>query len=944
MPKIHIYKKIHGSLLTIPGDSVLSYSGGFSARANAINGIFVDNPPVLPPDYASVIWRYYADTDRYLMVHVQGSHAVFPSQGRVYPYRAAFEVPRDEVNTLIDSAGGSLPLASIFAALPRIDETADKTGLRVPEEDDVSIVAAESTAESQTLAANMLCAFYQKTPLHVETDLDGLELKGNGILRSDILATVLSAIEKLPVDLARYATFALCVDERHAAVTDGVFMTVYPKGNAPVGVKTYSWQQLITQSPDMSKYADRMTIAASSLPGREKPLLPLGEMLNSFGASLKELDAVAHQSPLEMSASALQLWLDSLGHKVSEIKPTSWTEARHVYANLKEDRRKEFVAIQRQNALAWAVTDIDAAIVSAFGFSDAELDKLREKAFPLYWKKGNFAFLFRGKKAWQFLAAHVNEKMLKEKVGNNFYNLEKLVGEMDFVSLDTWRKAFPEGAGLRLGTPLKPQRATDDEDDETPNPLDRAPQKKQWVESIHKRLLIKGKPQDFDALKEILGGEADDDNLLLLSSLEVDDYRDIISRECADYEKARKMSAAEAAFGLYNELAELAHDEIFAHKELYKTTEELQTSHATMQLAVAAFCKEQMLSLVSGRKTLLARKFADLCDSMYGGGEYLWQVFLAQYELWEDDELEQLADFSSRLASSIKKMTKVSKSAASTPATAPKRKKKKGGKVADIYVPAHDADETLADDGQDEQATEPLSLKSHHHYAIRYIVKAIKSSHMSSDNKQKAEQLIKCSDERKMQFAQLTGKLPMSTGKRMLIYLVIAIIAGAVGFGACYIIGKTAPAQPNKDIVITLNENDNAMISIAHSNIESFGNIQVGDSILSLSDDNIMASLKFISDYTVKDKKEGDIQSLKVVFTEGEKKDTMQIDAQKTLITALQERKAKVTDFVIGEESTFITPVGEGDSLDVSSADYYLWLVRTIAGKAGKEKQDNIAY
>ena len=64
--KIDIAQFASGSWPDNIGDTTLFYSAGYSRHANDVSGLFLDNPPVLSPRYASVAWLYHADVDKYL--------------------------------------------------------------------------------------------------------------------------------------------------------------------------------------------------------------------------------------------------------------------------------------------------------------------------------------------------------------------------------------------------------------------------------------------------------------------------------------------------------------------------------------------------------------------------------------------------------------------------------------------------------------------------------------------------------------------------------------------------------------------------------------------------------------------------------------------------------------------------------------------------------------
>ena len=117
---IHIAQFASGSRTDNIGDTTLFYSAGFSKHANDVSGLFLDNPPVLSPRYASLIWRYYADVDQYIAIHVQGSHVVNSAMGRSYPFRAGYEVSRDDMNaidlTLAAMSGWSTSISEIISS------------------------------------------------------------------------------------------------------------------------------------------------------------------------------------------------------------------------------------------------------------------------------------------------------------------------------------------------------------------------------------------------------------------------------------------------------------------------------------------------------------------------------------------------------------------------------------------------------------------------------------------------------------------------------------------------------------------------------------------------------------------------------------------------------------------------------------------------------------
>ena len=111
---INIAKRASGAQKDQIGDGTLFYTGEVSDFNKSLSGLFIDNPPVLSPDYASLVWRYNHGQDRYILIHVQGSQVVSEAMGRYYPFRAGYEVTRTDMNKI------GFDLTSLFAALPRI--------------------------------------------------------------------------------------------------------------------------------------------------------------------------------------------------------------------------------------------------------------------------------------------------------------------------------------------------------------------------------------------------------------------------------------------------------------------------------------------------------------------------------------------------------------------------------------------------------------------------------------------------------------------------------------------------------------------------------------------------------------------------------------------------------------------------------------------------------
>lgn len=740
MPTIQIYKKAHGSLLTSPGDGLLYYTGDFSARANAVNGIFADNPPVLDPARAALIWRYYPDIDRYLLVHVQGSYAVFPSQGRNYPYRAAFEVSRSDINALISTAQGHLPLTALFAAMPRIDEGADTMARRVPTETEITLNQHSPSRESHILATHILdCVCRNKRLVVAMPDVDE-PLRCNEIFSASLLSTLLDAISLLPADLARYATFAFCTDSRHAAVADDVLLTfVSPAAAAP---DAYSWDAIMAAPATLPCPSLFVEAAACSLPGTDGPLLSIDDMLAAFGKKIEEFRHIEGSDPFCLTADSLQLWLTHLGHSVSELKANSWKAAAKVFPLLSEgEQRDEFVCQHCAVAFTWPIDGLNAQLFEAFAKTPSLRNQLRQQALPV-WPDTRYDFLFADTEGRAFLATHVTPDMLSPLPQQSFGRLVTVVGQHSCIPLSTWQAAFgPQQIGaLRAGEAL--DEAQDGENIE----LVHDAKKRKWLEQVRASIVLSSRPQDWESLVQTLGlfnpfspVEVSSFALERLAAMSAADYRNCVSSHLD-----KKSGAMLHAF--YASLADYAHTLALCAAE-HKDEPRFADIQTTLALAIAEFCHERMMLLCS-RRQLLAQHFCSECDAMYQSGEFLWHHFCLHFSLWPLEDLQSLAVFAESLSRSIQR-----------------------GKTS---------------------AEAPLSPASHHLDAIYYIVNAIKHSNMSQDNKSKADGLAACDSKRRQTFARLSGRLPMSPAKRILSYFLVALVALMLGCGAGLLL---APAQ-----------------------------------------------------------------------------------------------------------------------------------------------------
>ena len=219
MKKIKIYQFAQGSWPDTIGDGTLFYTEDYSRWASNVGSTFVDNPPRLSKDCAGLVWRYYSDKDRYLLIHVQGSQVVNVGLGRNYPFRAGYEVSREDMNSI------RFNIPAVLKAVPRI---ATMKGGRMPLETEVDANALWPTG-GEKLRENILNAFYGGKRLFISLDVPDRRYHEDGIYKAQELAALLGAIKDMPEDVQRYMSFALCVDNNYNAVLEDVLVVVYLK-------------------------------------------------------------------------------------------------------------------------------------------------------------------------------------------------------------------------------------------------------------------------------------------------------------------------------------------------------------------------------------------------------------------------------------------------------------------------------------------------------------------------------------------------------------------------------------------------------------------------------------------------------------------------------------------------------------------------------------------
>ena len=360
---INIERKGFGSRTDSAGDTTLFYTAGASSHVGYINGQFLDNPPELSPNHASLVWRYNEDNDRYLLIHVQGSDVIFSAKGRNYSFRAGYEVSRDDVNAI------DFQLHALFQAMPKMK---DMEFGEVDAQTKVNTSIQSDVRPSNELASHLLKAIMDGEQLYISLDNPGDNLKRDGIFESSELKTLLATIDSMPVDKRRYVTFGFCVDEHYASVLEDVPVIIYLKGSQitiPQKACHMTWKEVTT-----SFAGQPLLDTAQIWRGADTPLLTQ-EQLTIMRKTVNGADS--------LKGEEWSVWTD-LGHQLSELKIDSWEAFATWHEQMDEKTRIQLIDAVKEQSLSWRMEGLTEDLYKIMDYSQEQEQELQEKPFVDY--------------------------------------------------------------------------------------------------------------------------------------------------------------------------------------------------------------------------------------------------------------------------------------------------------------------------------------------------------------------------------------------------------------------------------------------------------------------------------------------------------------------------------------------------------------------------------
>lgn len=435
---INIERLAFGSRTDHIGDNTLFYSAETSYHVANVSGQFADNPPRLSLSHASLVWRYNIDVDKYLLIHVQGSHVINQAMGRRYTFRAGYEVSRQDMNTI------KFRLTSLFRGIPRMSEMPSG---RVEAKAEIEMNADNETALSSELESHLLKTVLDGQQLYISIECDDDSLKNDGVFESAELKTLLATIDHLPVDKRRYLTFGFCVDDFYTPVLDGVLVIIYLKDSSitiPQGACTLSWTEATTT------IASPTTLGLDSpWQGAEKPLLT-EEQLAVLRKTVK--------GTTSLEGEEWNIW-QSLGHQVTELKVDSWGEFGNLYERMNEETRAQLVDVVRDASLSWPLEGFSEDLFKSMTYKKEQILRIQKRVLNDYLANSPdylFGFLFP-KGLTKDLRSLLNADYLPNLQIANREETEKWYGIFQTHDLltDSVKAAFSEIFCLHTKMPLE---------------------------------------------------------------------------------------------------------------------------------------------------------------------------------------------------------------------------------------------------------------------------------------------------------------------------------------------------------------------------------------------------------------------------------------------------------------------------------------------------------
>lgn len=355
MSKINITKYVKGSQSDSAGDRTLYYTENYSKYGQMKCDGLSDSDMRLSPERSTFVATYSKSEDAYVFLHVQAQHWIFAGGARRYSYRGAFGVSRTDAEKVgnVKSLVLNLPrIGSLEKYNGNVDAACEITNYNLAVPDD----------SAKNLASHIASAMCRGKHLYITIEENQLgAAKGDEIFDNNKFLMLLAAIDMLPANMRRYATFSFLADDNYSTITEDLAVNVCLKGcetAKKANDEVLAWKEAIGAPAALAADAAQGIFGLTQDDGK---LYNLDEIFK-FIASLPAIKAkMAEGKYSEVDTIEWKLWLLA-GNDIAGVRVTTWDEYSKVKA-----------ALDAQTAAAFAKN-----VLSPANFSRIKCSKIEE--------------------------------------------------------------------------------------------------------------------------------------------------------------------------------------------------------------------------------------------------------------------------------------------------------------------------------------------------------------------------------------------------------------------------------------------------------------------------------------------------------------------------------------------------------------------------------------
>lgn len=327
MSKINITKYVKGSQPDSAGDRTLYYTENYSKYGQMKCDGLSDSEMRLSPERSTFVATYSKSEDAYVFLHVQAQHWIFAGGARRYSYRGAFGVSRTDAEKVgnVKSLVLNLPrIGSLEKYNGNVDAACEITNYNLAVPDD----------SAKNLASHIASAMCRGKHLYITIEENQLgDAKGDKIFDNNKFLMLLAAIDMLPANIRRYATFSFLADDNYSTIIEDLAVNVCLKGcetAKKANDEVLAWKEAIGAPAALAADAAQGIFGLTQDDGK---LYNLDEIFK-FIASLPAIKAkMAEGKYSEVDTIEWKLWLLA-GNDIAGVRVTTWDEYSKVKAAL----------------------------------------------------------------------------------------------------------------------------------------------------------------------------------------------------------------------------------------------------------------------------------------------------------------------------------------------------------------------------------------------------------------------------------------------------------------------------------------------------------------------------------------------------------------------------------------------------------------------------------